>query len=124
MVLIVYSFGPEERGRDTTFPLRFGKVAPHCLERFFGERARCVGRLADHIVNTSSLCYLHRAGILHVLPAIFSPGHVVVELSAGRARATTFPSRLSCLGRTCGRSRFCLPSWNRSAFSGQANARS
>jgi hypothetical protein len=26
--------------------------------------------LADPIVNTSPLCYLHRVGILHVLPAM------------------------------------------------------
>jgi predicted nucleic acid-binding protein len=46
--------------------------------------------LADHIANTSPLCYLHRAGILHVLPAILGrvivPGQVVAELVAGRAR--------------------------------------
>jgi len=46
--------------------------------------------LADHIANTSPLCYLHRAGILHILPAILGrvivPGQVVAELGAGRAR--------------------------------------
>jgi hypothetical protein len=32
--------------------------------------------LADHIVNTSPLCYLHRVGILHMLPAML--GRVLV----------------------------------------------
>jgi uncharacterized protein len=51
--------------------------------------------LADHIVDTSPLCYLHRAGVLHVLPAIFGrvivPGQVVAELSAGRADGHDLP---------------------------------
>ena len=51
--------------------------------------------MADHIVNTSPLCYLHRAGILHVMPAIFGrvivPGQVVAELSAGRAEGYDLP---------------------------------
>jgi hypothetical protein len=55
--------------------------------------------LADHIVNTSPLCYLHRAGILHVLPAILGrvivPGPVVTELSAGRARGYDLPEPLA-----------------------------
>ena len=54
--------------------------------------------MADHIVNTSPLCYLRRAGILHVLPAIFGrvivPGQVVAELSAGRARGYDLPEPL------------------------------
>jgi predicted nucleic acid-binding protein len=54
--------------------------------------------LADHIVNTSPLCYLHRAGILHVLPAMLGrvivPGQVVAELSAGRARGYDLPEPL------------------------------
>jgi uncharacterized protein len=54
--------------------------------------------LADHIVNTSPLCYLHRTGILHVLPAIFGrvivAGQVVAELSAGRARGYDLPDPL------------------------------
>jgi predicted nucleic acid-binding protein len=51
--------------------------------------------LADHIVNTSPLCYLHRAGILHVMPAIFGqvivPGQVVAELSTGRGEGYDLP---------------------------------
>ncbi len=51
--------------------------------------------MADHIVDTSPLYYLHRAGILHVLPAIFGrvivPGQVVAELSAGRADGHDLP---------------------------------
>ena len=54
--------------------------------------------MADHIVNTSTLCYLHRAGILHVLPALLGrvivPGQVVAELSAGRARGYDLPEPL------------------------------
>ena len=54
--------------------------------------------MADHIVNTSPLCYLHRAGILHVLPAILGrvivPSQVVGELSAGRARGYDLPDPL------------------------------
>lgn len=54
--------------------------------------------MADHIVDTSPLYYLHRAGILHVLPAIFGrvivPGQVVAELSAGRARGHDLPDPL------------------------------
>jgi predicted nucleic acid-binding protein len=54
--------------------------------------------LADHIVDTSPLCYLHRAGVLHVLPAIFGrvivPGQVVAELSVGRARGHDLPDPL------------------------------
>jgi len=54
--------------------------------------------LADHIVNTSPLCYLHRAGFLHVLPAVFGqvivPAQVVAELSAGRARGYDLPEPL------------------------------
>ena len=54
--------------------------------------------MADHIVNTSPLCYLHRAGILHVLPAILGrvivPSQVVVELSAGRVRGYDLPDPL------------------------------
>ena len=51
--------------------------------------------MADHIVDTSPLCYLHLAGILQVLPAIFGrvivPGQVVAELSAGRAEGHDLP---------------------------------
>jgi len=51
--------------------------------------------LADHIVNTTPLCYLHQAGILHVLPAIFGrvivPGQVVAELSDGRTDRHDLP---------------------------------
>jgi predicted nucleic acid-binding protein len=54
--------------------------------------------LANHIVDTSPLCYLHRAGILHVLPAILGrvivPGQVVAELSAGRTRGHDLPDPL------------------------------
>ncbi len=54
--------------------------------------------MADHIVDTSPLCYLHRAGILHVLPAIFGrvivPGQVVAELSAGREHGHDLPEPL------------------------------
>ena len=54
--------------------------------------------MADHIANTSPLCYLHRAGILRVLPAIFGrvivPGQVVAELGAGRARGYDLPDPL------------------------------
>jgi len=54
--------------------------------------------LADHIASTSPLCYLHRAGILHVLPAILGrvivPGQVVAELGAGRARGYDLPDPL------------------------------
>jgi predicted nucleic acid-binding protein len=54
--------------------------------------------LADHIVNTSPLCYLHRAGILQVLPALLGrvivPGQVEAELSAGRARGYDLPEPL------------------------------
>ena len=54
--------------------------------------------MADHIANTSPLCYLHRAGILHVLPAMLGrvivPGQVVAELSAGRARGYDLPDPL------------------------------
>jgi len=54
--------------------------------------------LADHIANTSPLCYLHRAGILHVLPAILGrvivPAQVVAELGAGRARGYDLPDPL------------------------------
>jgi predicted nucleic acid-binding protein len=43
-----------------------------------------------------SCCYLHRAGILHVLPAILGgvivPSQVVAELSAGRARGYDLPN--------------------------------
>lgn len=55
--------------------------------------------MADHIVNTSPLCYLHRAGILHVLPAVFGrvivPGQVVAELDAGIARGYDLPDARS-----------------------------
>ncbi len=55
--------------------------------------------MADHIVNTSPLCYLHRAGILQVLPAVLGrvivPGQVVAELSAGRARGYDLPEPLN-----------------------------
>jgi predicted nucleic acid-binding protein len=55
--------------------------------------------LVDHIANTSPLCYLHRAGVLQVLPAIFGrmivPGQVVAELSAGRARGYDLPDPLT-----------------------------
>ena len=51
--------------------------------------------MAEHIANTSPLSYLHRAGILHVLPAIFGrvlvPGQVLTELSAGRDRGYDLP---------------------------------
>jgi uncharacterized protein len=61
-------------------------------------KIRCAGRLADHIVNTSPLCYLHRAGMLHVLPAMLGrvivPGQVAAELSAGRARGYDLPEPL------------------------------
>jgi uncharacterized protein len=54
--------------------------------------------LADHIVNTSPLCYLHGAGILNVLPALLGrvvvPDQVVTELSAGRARGYDLPDPL------------------------------
>jgi uncharacterized protein len=55
--------------------------------------------LVDHIANTSPLCYLHRAGVLQVLPAIFGrvivPGQVVAELNAGRARGYDLPEPLT-----------------------------
>jgi predicted nucleic acid-binding protein len=51
--------------------------------------------LADHIVNTSPFCYLHGAGILHVMPAILgrviAPAQVATELSAGRGRGYDLP---------------------------------
>jgi predicted nucleic acid-binding protein len=55
--------------------------------------------LADHIVNTSPLCYLHLAGILHVLPAtlggVVVPSQVVAELVAGRERGYDLPDPLA-----------------------------
>ena len=54
--------------------------------------------MADHIVITSPLCYLHRAGILHLLPAtvgrVIVPSQVLAELSAGRARGYDLPDPL------------------------------
>jgi hypothetical protein len=54
--------------------------------------------LAEPIANTSPLSYLHRAGILHVLPAIFGrvlvPSQVLTELSAGRERGYDLPEPL------------------------------
>jgi hypothetical protein len=51
--------------------------------------------LADHIANTSPLCYLHRAGVFRVLPAMLGrvivPSQVVAELGAGRARGYDLP---------------------------------
>ena len=62
--------------------------------------------MADHIANTSQLCYRHRAGILHVLPAMLGrvivPGQVVAELSAGRARGYDLPDPLTVSARRCG----------------------
>jgi hypothetical protein len=51
--------------------------------------------LADHIVNTSPLSYLYRAGVLHLLPTIFGrvvvPGQVVTELRVGREHGYDLP---------------------------------
>ena len=55
--------------------------------------------MADHIANTSPFCYLHGAGILHVMPAMLGrvivPGQVVAELTAGRERGHNLPDPLA-----------------------------
>lgn len=51
--------------------------------------------MADHVVNTSPLSYLHRAGLLYLLPTIFGrvvvPGQVVTELRVGRGHGYDLP---------------------------------
>jgi uncharacterized protein len=55
--------------------------------------------LADHIVNTSPFCYLHGAGILHIMPAVLGrvivPGQVATELSDGRRLGYDLPELLA-----------------------------
>ncbi len=51
--------------------------------------------MADHVVNTSPLQYLHQVGRLSLLPALLGhvlvPPAVVSELSAGRALGVDLP---------------------------------
>lgn len=51
--------------------------------------------MAEHICNTSPLLYLHRAGVLHLLPRLYGeiviPAEVRAELHEGRRRGFDVP---------------------------------